>query len=222
MISAMPGPGTTDLPHTSAALEQVLRKGAAEAPAVLSLPQDGLIHAVAGRATPQYPLLPETIVPWSSAGQPAPAVACLRMVAAGTLALDAPVHGGLPDFRRQHLLLRLRHLLTHTASVDEKGRSPRASSRHCMSGSQSRTFRQAGSILLRMVELADHRIRHRSRRGEAGANRSFRRKCYSLPGCPVAPGCAPWPIWRSSINGRGSLGDADGSSSAGRISIKRT
>ena len=68
-----------------------------------------------------------TLVPWSCAGKPLLAMVCLLLVAAGELDLDRPVQYWRPEFRRLHPELTPRHLLTHTAGVDEKGSSPRAS-----------------------------------------------------------------------------------------------
>ena len=122
MASAGSGPGS--LRRTEAVFERVMRAGVAGAVAAVSRGPGDLMAIAGGRAAPDRPMTTSTVVPWSCAGKPLLAVACLRLAAAGVLDLDSVVTQWRPEFGLLHPRLTLRHLLTHTAAVDEKGSAP--------------------------------------------------------------------------------------------------
>ncbi|SDR93320.1 serine hydrolase domain-containing protein [Actinopolymorpha singaporensis] len=71
-----------------------------------------------GQARPGVPMRTSTVVEWASATKPVTCVALMRLVDAGLLGLDDPVHKYLPEFAargKEHVTVR--HLLTHTAGL---------------------------------------------------------------------------------------------------------
>ncbi|GAA2757344.1 serine hydrolase domain-containing protein [Actinopolymorpha rutila] len=71
-----------------------------------------------GQARPDVPMRTSTIVEWASATKPVTCVALMRLVDAGLLGLDDPVHKHLPEFAAGGKEdVAVRHLLTHTAGL---------------------------------------------------------------------------------------------------------
>jgi len=71
-----------------------------------------------GEDCPGVPLLPETILPWLSAGKPLTAALILQHVEAGNLNLDEPVATVLPEFAAANKeQITLKDLLTHRAGL---------------------------------------------------------------------------------------------------------
>lgn len=88
--------------HSEAAFERVMRAGAAGAVAAVSRGLGDLASIAGGGAAPDRPMTTSTLVPWSCAGKPLLAVACLRLAAAGVLELDSAVAKWRPEFGLLH------------------------------------------------------------------------------------------------------------------------
>jgi CubicO group peptidase (beta-lactamase class C family) len=86
---------------------------------------DSAVDLCAGLARPDQEVTPGTLVPWFSAGKVVTSLVILRLAEERRLSLDEPVAAWIPEFRRPvHGLITLRHLLTHTSGLRDRGSLP--------------------------------------------------------------------------------------------------
>lgn len=106
-------------PHFVTLIEHYLTEGGFAGVALIAA-QHGkiLIEHYAGIAAPGLPSSPTTLWPLASISKVYTAAMIMRLVEMGQLTLNRPVHHLLPKFTGEgRELIRLRHLLTHTAGM---------------------------------------------------------------------------------------------------------
>lgn len=113
-----------DPDRLAAKLEHGMRRHRVPGAALGLLHPDGDVQICRGITSVEQPLpvTPETLFQIGSTTKTVTAIACLRLVEAGLIELEAPVRRYLPEWRvadeRVSAKVRIRHLLQHTSGFD--------------------------------------------------------------------------------------------------------
>ncbi|MEM9372544.1 MAG: serine hydrolase domain-containing protein [Planctomycetota bacterium] len=133
-------------------LHDVLKAGIAQglhpgAQVYVSIEGETIAEFAVGTRDGQNPLQTDTPMLWMSAGKPLTAVAIAQLVEAGELDWDDEVHTLVPGFDQGGKRgVKLRHLLTHTAGLEEPPGATQAQDWHDFALAACQTALKAGEL----------------------------------------------------------------------------